>query len=211
MSCYYVIVFIIVGTNENVDETDGNGYYDDIKTQVQNGKLEEIQNDYLYINSASASPEENESSTDGIYEIVPARSNDGVNTERIILQEIYENVAFDNEAVYDNVVPIEEHSLSDTIPIQDDQDGAISIQDDLEGTISIQDDLEGSISTQDDLTGSISEQDLAASISTQHDCAGTVPMQDDLASTIRDDLAGIISVQDDLGGIPVQEIEIEIQ
>ena len=199
MSCYYVIVFIIVGTNENVDETDG--YYDDIKTQVQNGKLEEIQNDYLYINSASASPEENDSSTDGIYEIVPESSNDGVNTERIILQEIYENVAFDNKAVYDNVVPIEEHSLTDTIPIQDDQDGAISIQDDLEGSISIQ----------DDLTGSISEQDLAASISTQHDCAGTVPMQDDLASTIRDDLAGIISVQDDLGGIPIQEIEIEVQ
>ena len=199
MSCYYVIVFIIVGTNENVDETDG--YYDDIKTQVQNGKLEEIQNDYLYINSASASPEENDSSTDGIYEIVPESSNDGVNTERIILQEIYENVAFDNKAVYDNVVPIEEHSLTDTIPIQDDQDGAISIQDDLEGSISIQ----------DDLTGSISEQDLAASISTQHDCAGTVPMQDDLASTIRDDLAGIISVQDNLGGIPIQEIEIEVQ
>ena len=199
MSYYYVIVFIIVGTNENVDETDG--YYDDIKTQVQNGKLEEIQNDYLYIDSASTSPEENGSSTDGIYEIVPESSNDGVNTERIILQEIYENVAFDNEVVYDNVVPIEEHSLTDTIPIQDDQDGAISIQDDLEG----------SISTQDDLTGSISEQDLAASISTQHDCAGTVPVQDDLASTIRDDLAGIISVQDDLGGIPIQEIEIEVQ
>ena len=209
MSCYYVIVFIIVGTNENVDETDG--YYDDIKTQVQNGKLEEIQNDYLYIDSASTSPEGNESSTDGIYEIVPESSNDGVNTERIILQEIYENVAFDNEAVYDNVVPIEEHSLTDTIPIQDDQDGAISIQDYLEGTISIQDDLEGSISTQDDLTGSISEQDLAASISTQHDCAGTVPMQDDVASTIRDDLAGIISLQDDLGEIPIQEIEIEVQ
>ena len=156
MSYYYVIVFIIVGTNENVDETDGNGYYDDIKTQVQNGKLEEIQNDYLYINSASASPEENESSTDGIYEIVPESSNNDVNTERMILQEIYENA----------------------ISIQDDLEGTISTQDDLTGSISEQD-LAASILTQHDCAGTVPKQDdLASTI--RDDLAGIISVQDDL-------------------------------
>ena len=166
-----------VETPENVLESGGggNGDYDDIiRAQVQNGKLEEIQNNFMHMSSAATSnPEENESSTDVIYEIVAERNNNGVDTQGIISQEIYKNVTFDEEALYDYVVANEEqNSAEGTIPITDDLGGTTPITDDLEGNTSIQDDLEGTISIQDDLEGTISVKD---------GLADTLPMQDDLA------------------------------
>lgn len=140
-----------VETPENVRESDGGGnndYDDIIKAQVQNGKLEEIQNNVMYMNpAATTDPEENESSTDGIYEIVEERSNNGVDTQGIISQEIYKNVTFDEEALYDYVVANEEQdSVEGTTPVQDDSEGTIPIQYGLKGTTPITDDLDGNTS-----------------------------------------------------------------
>ena len=173
---------------ENVQESGGGGnndYDDIIKAQVQNGKLEEIQNNFMHMNSAATTnPAENESSTDVIYEIVAERNNNGVDTQGIISQEIYKNVSFDEEALYEYVVANEEQdSVEGTTPVQDDLKGTTPITDDLEGNTSIQDDLEGTIPIKVELEGgTISIQDdLEGTISIQDGLADTLPMQDDLA------------------------------
>ena len=185
----------------------GNNNYDDIiKAQVQNGKLEEIQNNLMYMNSAATTnPAENESSTDVIYEIVAERNNNVVGTRGIISKEIYKNVTFDEEALYEYVVANEEQdSVEGTTPVQDDLKGTTPITDDLEGNTSIQDDSEGTTPITDDLEGNTSTQD---------DLEGTIPIKVELQGTIsiQDDLEGTISIHGLANTLPMQDDSAEIE